>query len=141
METFRGLVYPAQCDAMGHLNIQAYVGFFDQAEVHCFLHLGYSAEYLHTQRIGWATVRHVIEYKTELIAGDFVVCTSTVTRVGTKSLTTDHRLINASTGVVCATCEATTAQYDLAARRAVLLIEPVRRAAIAAVGDGGSVAT
>ena len=33
-ETLRGVVYPAQCDAMGHLTVKEYMGFFDQAEWH-----------------------------------------------------------------------------------------------------------
>ena len=40
-ETFRGVVYPAQCDAMGHMNVQHYVAAFDQAMWHLVHEIGY----------------------------------------------------------------------------------------------------
>ena len=34
LDCYRGVVYPAQCDAMGHMNVQYYVAAFDQAMWH-----------------------------------------------------------------------------------------------------------
>lgn len=133
METFRGVVYPAQCDAMGHLNTSEYVKFFDAAEWHCMAKLGYDAHLIHDRRIGMADVRHVIEYKKELRAGDLVRCESAVLRVGGKSITTFHRLFDAASGELCATLECITVQYDLERRCAVPLVEELRRGAEAAL--------
>ncbi len=133
METFRGVVYPAQCDAMGHLNTAEYVRFFDAAEWHCFAQLGYDARRIHDDRIGMADVRHVIEYKKELLPGDLVVVESEVRGVGTKSITTKHRMFNAASGELCATLECVTVQYDLDKRQAVPLLPELRAKATAQV--------
>lgn len=132
-ETFRGVVYPAQCDAMGHLNIQHYVGFFDQAEWHCFLRLGFDPKVIARDRIGLADARHVIEYRRELQAGDLVRIESAVTRVGTSSLATAHNLYDAADRALCATLEAVSVQYDLTTRKARPLLPSLRAAALAAL--------
>jgi acyl-CoA thioester hydrolase len=138
IETFRGVVYPAQCDAMGHLNTSEYVKFFDAAEWHCMAALGYDARLIHEQRIGMADARHVIEYRKELLAGDLVRGESEVLRVGTTSLTTFHRLFNAASGELCATLECVTVMYDLDRRRPVPLVDALRRGAEAALTAKGT---
>ena len=129
METFRGVVYPAQCDAMGHLTIKEYMGFFDQAAWHCLLALGFHSDDILKRRIGFADVRHVVEYKHELLSGELVRAESEVLRVGGKSLTTRHELFNAATRTLSATLEAVTVQYDLEKRQSVALLDAVRRGA------------
>ena len=57
VETYRGIVYPWQCDAMGHLNTQHYVGIFDQTLLQLVAELGYvSGDGPHARR-GWADVK------------------------------------------------------------------------------------
>jgi acyl-CoA thioester hydrolase len=126
IETFRGVVYPAQCDAMGHLNVKEYVGFFDQAEWHCYLALGFDARRISADRIGWAEARQSIEYERELRAGDLCRIESVVTKVGSKSLTTLHRMYDASSGALCAVFEGVSVQFDLERRAAIPLLDDVR---------------
>ena len=38
--TYRGTVYPWQCDHVGHMNIMWYVGKFDEANWNLFARLG-----------------------------------------------------------------------------------------------------
>ncbi len=133
METYRGIVYPAQCDANGHLNITGYIAFFDQAEWHTFLKLGFNAAEMRSQGIGIADVKHTVEYKSELLAGDLAHVVSRVRSVGTKSLTTFHELYNSGTGTLSATLEAVTVQFDLGARRAMPLTDTLRRNATASM--------
>jgi len=38
--TYRGTVYPSQCDHMGHMNVTGYVGKFDEASWRLLLTLG-----------------------------------------------------------------------------------------------------
>lgn len=133
METFRGVVYPAQCDAMGHLNTAEYVKFFDAAEWHCMAALGYDARLVRERRIGMADARHVIEYKRELLAGALVRAESEVLRVGTTSLTTFHRLYDVASGELCATLECVSVMYDLERRRPIPLVDALRRGAEAAL--------
>lgn len=137
IETFRGVIYPSQCDAMGHLNVKEYIGFFDQAEWHCLLQLGFEARRIHHDQIGFADARHVVEYLKELVAGDLVLIESEVMRIGTKSITLFHRMFNASTGALSATQEAVVVQYDLRQRQAVPLLDEVRKSARKRLADEG----
>lgn len=38
--TYKGAVYPWQCDHIGHMNVMWYVGKFDEANWNFLLHLG-----------------------------------------------------------------------------------------------------
>ncbi len=40
IETYRGVIYPWNCDHMGHMNVQYYVGKFDEATWQLFAFLG-----------------------------------------------------------------------------------------------------
>jgi acyl-CoA thioester hydrolase len=44
--TYRGTVYPWQCDHVGHMNIMWYVGKFDEANWNLFARLGLTPSYL-----------------------------------------------------------------------------------------------
>lgn len=136
-ETLRAVVYPAQCDAMGHLTVKEYVGFFDQALWHCFLNAGFQPGWIESERIGWADVRHDISYKRELAAGALVRAESSIVKVGNTSLTTAHCLLDAATGETCARMDAVSVQYDLERRRSMPLHDRVRAGAEAKLGHGG----
>ncbi|QFR34452.1 thioesterase family protein [Ancylobacter sp. TS-1] len=129
IRTFQGVVYPAQCDAMGHMNVQHYVGVFDQATWHLFAACGYDSGWIEARREGWADVRQEIDYRQEVRAGELFVIDSAVRRVGGKSLTTWHRLSTARG--VSAEMLAVTVYFDLAARRARELPDVVRVGALA----------
>jgi acyl-CoA thioester hydrolase len=130
-ETFRGLVQPAQCDVMGHMNVQYYVAAFDQAMWHLTHQIGYRAPETATTGHGWADVRHVIEYRDELRAGALYRIMSRVRRVGRSSLVTFHRLSALGTGALSATCEMTSVYFDLATRASSPLPQSLRDAAAA----------
>lgn len=44
--TYRGTVYPWQCDHVGRINIMWYVGKFDEANWNLFARLGLTLSYL-----------------------------------------------------------------------------------------------
>jgi acyl-CoA thioester hydrolase len=44
--TYRGTVYPWQCDHVGHMNIMWYVGKFDEANWNLFARIGLTPSYL-----------------------------------------------------------------------------------------------
>ena len=134
IRTYQGLVYPAQCDAMGHMNVQHYVGAFDQAHWHLMAACGYDAEWVTSRREGWADVRYEIDYKRETRAGELFVIDSAVRRVGGKSLTTWHRL-SSPDGAVRAQLLAITVYFDLELRRARELPDIIRAGALALVEE------
>ena len=55
-ETYRGTVYPWQCDHMGHMNVMGYVGKFDEATWQLFHAIGITASFLREQRRAMAAV-------------------------------------------------------------------------------------
>src|SRR5690349_9906137 len=67
--TYRGTVYPWQCDHMGHMNIMWYVGKFDEANWNLFARIGLTSGYLRDSGRGMAGVQQNISYQRELFAG------------------------------------------------------------------------
>jgi len=125
-ETFRGVVYPWHCDAMGHMNTQFYASLYDGATLH-FLALLCPTAALKAAGHGWADVRQLIEYRCEAVAGDLLVVRSTLLRLGNSSIEYRHDLVNAETGMVHATSAQVTVLFDLAERRAIRLGDAIRR--------------
>ena len=73
--TYRGTVYPWQCDHVGHMNIMWYIGKFDEANWNLFARIGLTPSYLRESGRGMAAVQQNITYKRELLAGDIVEVT------------------------------------------------------------------
>jgi acyl-CoA thioester hydrolase len=130
-ETFRGLVYPAQCDAMGHMNVQHYVAAFDQAMWHLAHEIGYRKPTVPGSGHGWADVRHVIEYRRELTVGALYRVMSGIGKIGRTSLVTVHHMFALQTGELAAECEMTSVYFDLSARTSAPLPQSLRDAATA----------
>lgn len=129
LTTYRGVVYPAQCDAMGHMNVQYYVAAFDQAMWHLVLWLGFKPSWPSDRGEGWADVRYVIEFRRELSAGRLFSVESTVTQVGNTSLGSHHRLLESDSGKVAAEIEMTSVYFDLRNRASRALPDDIRAAA------------
>ncbi len=122
-------VYPQHCDMMGHLTVKEYVGFFDQAAWMFFDAIGYRSDWRESRSLGWADIRHTMNYKSELRLGESAYIESTVTAIGIKSLTGCHVLRRTADETPCATLEAITVQFDLSLRAAVPLDPAIRAAA------------
>ena len=127
--TYRGTVYPWQCDHVGHMNIMWYVGKFDEANWNLFARIGLTPGYLRQSGRGMAGVQQNISYKRELFAGDIVEVTSELLEIGGTSIRFRHEMRNAETGEIAASCELTAVHIDRAAHKSVAFDEPVRRAA------------
>ena len=137
-DTFRGLVYPSQCDAMGHMNVQHYVAAFDQAMWHLVHELGYRKPTSTNTGHGWADVRHVIDYRSELPVGTLYLVASGIDKVGRSSLVTHHRMFELETDALAAECEMTSVYFDLAARASAPLPQSLGDAARALLPDHAS---
>jgi acyl-CoA thioester hydrolase len=103
--TYRGTVYPWQCDHVGHMNIMWYVGKFDEANWNLFARLGLTPSYLRESGRGMAAVQQTITYKRELLAGDIVDVRSRLLEIRDKSIRFLHEMRNAETGEIAAICE------------------------------------
>ena len=94
--TYRAVVYPAQCDAMGHMNTTYYVAAFDQAMWHMVAELGYRSSWIQDRLEGWADVKFVLDFKNEVRPGALIYVESTVAKVGRTSLVTKSGLAERS---------------------------------------------
>jgi acyl-CoA thioester hydrolase len=125
--TYRGTVYPWQCDHVGHMNIMWYVGKFDEANWNLFARIGLTPTYLRESGRGMAAVQQNITYKRELLAGDIVEVKSELLEIGVKSIRFMHQMRNAETGEIAATCEITAVHMDRQARKSAPFADTIRR--------------
>ena len=123
--TYQGVVYPAQCDAMGHMNVQYYIAAFDQSFWHLVAAAGYSAVWIGERREGWADRRYEIDFLRELPVGSLFEIHSGIARIGRTSLATCHRLTDKADGALCAELRAVSVYFDLAQRQSRVLPEVV----------------
>ncbi|GLR89270.1 acyl-CoA thioesterase [Bradyrhizobium iriomotense] len=128
--TYRGTVYPWQCDHVGHMNIMWYVGKFDEANWNLFARLGLTPSYLRSSGRGMAAVQQNITYKRELLAGDIIAIRSIVLELREKSIRFRHEMSNAETGEIAATCEITAVHMDRAARKSTPFEAVIRETAM-----------
>lgn len=129
--TYRGVVFPAQCDGMGHMNVQYYIAAFDQAMWHLVSELGFRVSWVTDRKQGWADVRYLVNYRRELHAGELFHVNSSVQRIGRTSLTSVHQLLATESGELAADLEMTSVYFDLAGRSALEIPSEIRLAAAA----------
>ena len=121
IETFRGVVFPWHCDAMGHFSVQHQMPLLDGAVYHLLGEFGPVVGMVHGRRLGWADVRHEIAYHHELVAGDLIVLRSGLIGFGTSSIRHRTTLARRSDGQVCTVMEGVTVRFDLDARKSIAL--------------------
>jgi acyl-CoA thioester hydrolase len=124
--TYRGTVYPWQCDHMGHMNVMWYVGKFDEATWHLFAQIGMTPSYVRASGRGMAAVQQNISYKRELLAGDIIEVRSRILGLRDKVLRFAHDMTNVETGESAASCELTGVHLDRAARNSIAFEDKVR---------------
>ena len=124
--SYRGSVYPRDCDHMGHINVATYTAKFDEASWVLFWHLGVTPSYLRGERYGMAGVQQNISYKQELFAGDVIEVRSSVLEVADKRLRFRHDMYNLESGALVASCELTAVHLDKGAHKACAFPAHVR---------------
>ena len=126
----KGIAQPWECDVMGHLTTRFYLAMFDDASYHALFEVfGWTASAQGSGKFGWADVRHVIEYKAEVSAGEILEIRAYVQKIGTKSFTMLYEMINLATDEVAATLESVCVYFDLEARSAIPLTDAMREKA------------
>ena len=127
--TYRGTVYPWQCDHVGHINIMWYVGKFDEANWNLFARLGLTPSYLREANRGMAAVQQNITYKRELLAGDIIQVRSHLLELRDKSIRFRPDMTNAESGEIAAFCEITAVHMDRGLRKSMPFAEIIRETA------------
>jgi acyl-CoA thioester hydrolase len=117
--TYRGSIYPAQCDHMGHMNVMWYVGKFDEATWNFFTGLGISPTYLRENNRGMAAIDQHITYSRELMAGDIVTIHTRLVDLSGKVIKFRHEMINGETAETAATTDLIAVHMDTDARKSL----------------------
>lgn len=115
--THRGVVYPWQCDHMGHLNVMNYVGKFDEATWQMFAAIGLSPSYLRQNGYGIAAVRQDIAYRRELLPGDVLSIRTAVLEMRPLRIRFYHEMLNDERGEVAAATRITGLLLDMTTRK------------------------
>jgi acyl-CoA thioester hydrolase len=102
---------------MGHINVRAYMEFFDAACWQFYAMLGLTASLLRSGAVNLAAVQQNISYTKELYPGDTVAVRSGVLEMRSKVLRFRHELINTETGDVCSICDFTVVCLDPETRK------------------------
>ena len=89
--TYRGAVYPSECDHVGHMNVAYYVAKFDGGTWNFFALLGLMPSYFRRQGRGMAAVQQNVTYKRELLPGDIVEIKSRLLEVIVRPVTAIFR--------------------------------------------------
>lgn len=127
--TYRGVVYPWQCDHMGHMNVMWYTSKFDEATWNFFSTLGITTTYIREQKNGIAGVQQNIAYKMELAPGDPLVVRTSVLEVRPRVIRILHEMSNEERGELAATSELTVVHISLITRKACPYPEVVQEKA------------
>ncbi|MCX7162494.1 MAG: thioesterase family protein [Betaproteobacteria bacterium] len=117
METARGTVHEWQRDHMGHINVRAYMEFFEEACWQFYAMLGMTPSLLRSGALHLAAVQQNISYQKELYPGDTVAVRTAVLELREKVLRFRHELINTETGAVCSVCDFTVVCLDPQTRK------------------------
>jgi acyl-CoA thioester hydrolase len=115
--SYRGIVYPVQCDVMGHMNVQHYIAAFDQAMWHLVAAIGYRASWLKERNLGWADRHYEVDFLSELPVGSLFEVKSSLLKMGRTSLTAHHQMFNTESGVLSAEITAVSILFDLVGRK------------------------
>ena len=91
-DLYRGIVMPAQCDIYGHMNVRYYAALFDEAGWHFPSFAGLSLAEIQARGLGTVVATLTIDFLHEIRAGQLLMIKGAITRVGTKSYSSEMRL-------------------------------------------------
>jgi len=128
--TYRGAVYPWQCDHMGHMNVMWYVGKFDEASWQLLAQLGLTRTRCSKEGTGAVALEERTEYRRELHAGDLITIRSKVLEVNEKTVCMKHEMTNDETGEPAAITVIVGLHIDANLRKACPMPSDVRERAL-----------
>ena len=139
METNRSVVFSAQCDHRGHMNVRYYAHAFDDASFHAWARIGITFEAMQEENAATVVAHTATDYLTEVNAGNLIAVESAFVKLGTKSTTFHQRLINAENGTLHAYQKVVEVFFDLKTRKSVAMPDRFRALIEAALADESQV--
>jgi acyl-CoA thioesterase FadM len=136
VETFRATVAPADCDHLGHMNVQHYFRAVSDGMFAVMVLVGLTPEEIRRRKLSFAVVRAETEFHRELYAGDVIALESTILKVGERSANFHHRLRNVATDDLTMSTEFKCVLLDIDKRQAAVVPEDIRNAAVERFSGG-----
>jgi acyl-CoA thioester hydrolase len=121
INTYRGTIYPWNCDHMGHMNVQFYVGKFDEASWNLLSSVGLSPAYLKENNSGMVALEQHINYYKEVFAGDSIYIESEIIEIREKTMLLKHVMFNQESKDIISQTEITGLHIDTKLRKAIPL--------------------
>ena len=126
----KSVAHPWMCDVLGHMTTRHYVAMFDDAAYHLFFTIfGWTGSSDAENKIAWADVQHVIDYKAEVSVGDVLEIDAKLIKIGNKSMTISYEMKNLGNNEVAATLKCTCVLFDLTTRESVKISDELRQLA------------
>lgn len=116
IETYRGTIFPWECDFFEHVNVRHYVAKFDEATWQFMANFGMTPSYFKNSKTGIFNVEHDIRYKRELFSGDLITVKSELLEVGQRYIKYRHVLIKTDINEVAAEMFVRAAHVDISTR-------------------------
>lgn len=140
VETYRATVTPAHCDHLGHMNVQHYFAAVSDGMFAIMVRLGLGPEEIRGRQMSFAVVRAETDFHRELRAGDIIALESTITKLGDKTVTFQHRLMNVASGEAAMSTLFKCVLLDLQKRQATAIPDDIRAKAAALIAEEPSLA-
>lgn len=128
VDAFRATIAPADCDHLGHMNVQHYFRAVSDGMFAVMVRIGLPPEEIRRRKLSFAVVRAETDFHRELRAGDVIALESTILRVGEKSAIFHHRLRNVATQDIAMSTEFKCVLLDLVKRQATAVPDDIRNA-------------
>jgi acyl-CoA thioester hydrolase len=125
VDTLQQVIYPGDCDVIGHLNTRHYTALFDHAMWELMRQQGGDDAYGSGATMGWVDIETLVRYRREVNVGSAVRIKSRIVRVGNTSLVTEHVL--EAGGEERASCRTTSVRFSLVERKPVQVPDCLHR--------------
>jgi acyl-CoA thioester hydrolase len=128
--SFRSIVDPSDCDFLGHMNVSRYFAACSDGVFAIQSEMGLTAKDMREgRRLSFAVVHADSDFKAELSAGDAIRLETSITEIGSKSMTFRHSLIRSEDDTVTFETVFKCVLLNLAMRRSTEIPDDVRAAA------------
>ena len=128
MIVMHGVAHPWQCDVFGHLTTRFYTALFDDASYH-FLHRLFGWQGASDGNIGMVDVKHTVNFKNEVRAGELLEIQARLIKIGGKSMTVSYEMVSLKDATTAATQETVMVLFDLKKRVALAFPDELREIA------------
>lgn len=127
LEVLRGVIHPWHHDHFGHMNVRHYAPFFDDATYHMWTRLGLPYSGMQeTYGVHTVSAQATTRFVRELAAGDLIVITGHVSRIGTRSCSFGFQMCHADTGAEHASYDLVEVFFDPSTRKSTPMPDAVR---------------